>query len=293
MPLINNFDKEKLDSRSLDASGKRAAKSSRQVTTPTPGFLESIAALGSGSSVRSTASNQQQPKSGEPPPPGSIKNTSSFKAQQGRSPYAGGLAFDRKSFILTSDLWQRESKALLLHAGPSEVQWSVAIRASTEDTKGGRAHYMQSRPLEEGRQTYFNLPTVSFTFQTGNILPIPLESVALASDTNQVVPVKGVAVPYGLQDFYYFMQLINQPPIMPSGLNEGKHNYLWVYYSSLQFPNIVLKGFIEPEGISWSDTADAPNSFTWSASMAVYESVPDITETDLLVEEYLDNVTIF
>jgi hypothetical protein len=291
MPLVNNFDKDKLPS------------DRPKPTTPTPSFLESLTAFGSGSNVKSTASNQQQPRSGEPPPPGSVKNTSSFKAQQGRSPYAGGLAFDRKAFILTSDLWQRdgvdstskkrEPAALLLHAGPSEAQWSVAIRASTEDTKGGRAHYMQSRPLGGPRQTYFNLPTVTFTFQTGNILPIPLESVKQTSDTGQVVPVKGVAVPYGLQDFYYFMQLINQPPIMPSGQNEGKHNYLWVYYSSLQFPNIVLKGFIEPEGVSWSDTADAPNSFTWSATMAVYESSPDITNTELLIKDYLANITIF
>jgi hypothetical protein len=289
MPLINNFDKEKLQSKASSPAN------------PAPSFLDSIAAFGSNSNVpRSTASNKQQPPSGEPPPPGSAKNPTTFKAQQGRSPYAGGLAFDRKSFILTSDLWQRDSKALLLHAGPSEAQWSVAIRASTEDTKGGRAHYMQSRPLEEGKYTYFNLPSVSFTFQTGNILPIPLEAAAkpllesiAAFGSNSNVPTKGTAVPYGLQDFYYFMQLINQPPIMPSGQNEGKHNYLWVYYSSLQFPNIVLKGFIEPEGVSWSDAADAPNSFTWSATMAVYESSPDITETDLLVEEYLDNITIF
>jgi hypothetical protein len=77
-----------------------------------------------------------------------------------------------------------------------------------------------------------------------------------------------------LSDFYQFLELVNQPPLIPSGLREGKHNYLHVYYSSRQFPNLLLKGFIEPEGVTWTDSADAPNSFTWSASMAVYDATP-------------------
>lgn len=221
-----------------------------------------------------------------------------------RGPYAGGpitgpgAGQERNAFVLTSDLWQSDSiaKKLVLHAGPSEVQWSIPLRSSTEDTKGGRAHYMQSRPRGGNKRTYFNLPTAAFTFQTGNILPMAITGTETTLNNGVKTDEKklaGFQVPFGLQDFYYFLELINQPPIVPSGTSEGKHNYIWVYYSSLQFPKIVLKGYFEPDGVSWTDSAEAPNSFTWSASMAVYESTPELEEPLEQINGYLDSIKLF
>lgn len=198
-----------------------------------------------------------------------------------RGPYANSLQKERRGFILTSDLWMLEDKALVLHAGPAEVQWTIPMRASSEDIKGGRAHYAQSRETYGSSKTYFNLPTVQFTFQTGNILPIAVDNTVAET-------------PYGLQDFYYFMQLVNQDPLIPEvesargSDREGSHNYIWVFYTSLQFPQLVLRGYIEPEGLSWTDSAEAPNSFTWSAGMAVYSSTPEFWEADDLLSAYAD-----
>ena len=36
-----------------------------------------------------------------------------------RKPYGGGLFHERVGFVLTSDQWRQENKALALHAGPS------------------------------------------------------------------------------------------------------------------------------------------------------------------------------
>lgn len=201
-----------------------------------------------------------------------VSNTSRSQ----RSPYGGGLRQNRGGFVLTSDLWIADDNALALHAGPSEVSWSLPLRASTEDIKSGRAHYTQARSVGAGSATtYFDLPTAQFTFQSGNILPIPPEG----DESN-------AQLPYGLLDFYYFLELVNQPPLIPSGPNEGAHNYLWVFYSSLQFPNLVLRGYIEPDGVTWPDSAESPNSFTWSATMAVYDSTPELWSVPDLADAY-------
>lgn len=186
-----------------------------------------------------------------------------------RGPYANSLRKARRGFILTSDTWLSESKLLHLHAGPSEVQFSFPLRASSEDNQGGRARYASKRP----NGSYFNIGTAGFTFQTGNILPIPITSVA-----NQ----NTVRTPYGLTDFYYFMELINQDPLT----KEGVKNLVHVYYTSLQFPDIVLKGYFSPDGVSWNDSADSPNGFTWSASLEIYESSPDISNPEELTSTY-------
>ena len=283
MPLINNLDSSALETLFQGNNSVREANaqptSTKRATTKLTTTEKHIDGTGNGLQ------------------PGASQSRASFISATMRGPYANSLGKERRGFVLTSDLWISQNKALMLHAGPSEVAWTLGLRASTEDIKDGRAHYMQSRSSAAGR-TYFNLPTAAFTFQTGNILPIPISVTAGTSgpanpvqdpQTGKVVEgPQAVAIPYGLQDFYYFMDLVNQDPLIPSGPNEGAHNYLWVFYTSRQFPQIVLKGFIEPEGVSWSDSAEAPNSFTWSASMAVYESAPEIWNAGATLQSYTD-----
>lgn len=207
-----------------------------------------------------------------------------------RKPYAGGLQQERVGFVLTSDLWRENNKALALHAGPSSVEWSLALRAQDEEIKGGHARYAQARNAHahgaHGGEdlTWFDLPRVSFQFQAGNLMPIP-------GIQNEV------GIPYGLQDFYLFLELLNQPPLLPSGQNEGKHNYVWVFYTSLQFPQVVLRGYFEPEGVSWSDNADEPTDLKWSASFVVHQMSPNIWDSGEVFNAYKefmrDAVTFF
>ena len=310
MPLINNLNSSSVGSLLFESGGDQETQAVRDMFAsfkdprapnaspkPSPKGDMVTTELGSRSSqLNGKASGIQ---------PGASQARSSFRASLMRGPYANSLGKERRGFVLTSDLWMSQNKALLLHAGPAEVAWTLGLRASTEDIKDGRAHYMQSRSssTRTGR-TYFNLPTAAFTFQSGNILPIPIDAVFGTSGpsfnpaTGEVVDKNtktvGASTPYGLQDFYYFMDLVNQDPLIPSGPNEGAHNYLWVFYTSRQFPQIVLKGFIEPDGISWADSAESPNGFTWSASMSVYESLPEMWDSGEMLSSYADfDFTLF
>ena len=198
-----------------------------------------------------------------------------------RKPYGGGLFTERTGFVLTSDQWRQENKALALHAGPNAVDWSLALRASDEENKAGHARYAQARTFGHhgtgDNQTWFDFPKVSFTFQAGNMMPIQKFG-------------NEVGLPFGLRDFYAFFDLLNQPPILAKsgqdGSKEGAHNYVWVFYTSLQLPQVVLRGYFEPDGVSWNDNAEDPTMLNWTASMVVHEMSPNLWEHDELVNSY-------
>jgi hypothetical protein len=193
-----------------------------------------------------------------------------------RGPYGGHLNGDeRVGFVLTSEMWRLQGRAIQLHAGPSQVSWTLPLRASEEPTKSGHARFAQARIAHgsTSETTYFDSPRVSIEFQTGNIMPIPL----LLDE---------VQTPYGLQDFYLFMELLNQPPLVPDGPYEGKHNYVWIFYTSLQFPQVVLKGYFDPGGVTWQEEAGGLAERTWSAEFMVHEMSPEIWQQQELVEAY-------
>ncbi len=205
-------------------------------------------------------------------------------AMRMRGPYGGSLGGDeRVGFVLTSEIWRKEGKAIALHAGPNAVNWSVPMRAGSEATKSGHVRFAQARTKAatgshgqtsaSNTATYFDNPKMSLEFQTGNIMPIPL----LLNE---------VQIPHGLDDFYLFMKLLNQPPLVPDGDDEGKHNYVWIFYTSLQFPNLVLRGYFDEQGVSWDDTADQPTHFTWRCDFTPHEMAPDLWQRDELVEAY-------
>jgi hypothetical protein len=120
--------------------------------------------------------------------------------------------------------------------------------------------------------------------QSGNILPIP-------------TAYQTVKVPHGLSDFYYFLDLMNQPPLVPSGDREGAHNYVWVFFSSNAFPDLLLKGYLDPQGTSWSEEAEGSPELNWETSLLVHESSPDIFNPAEMVQSYeasmLDSVRQF
>lgn len=216
---------------------------------------------------------------------GAIQSLNSFfNVHKQRSSYAGysgsSLGEVRTGFVLTSDYWRQEeiNKALVLHAGPSNAQWTLPIRAQDEENKAGHARYAQARYSRHGAHgsatpVYLDFPRVSFSFQAGNIMPMP--GFLNSSD-----------VSYGLQDFYNFFELLNQPPLIPTGEKEGKHNYVWIFYTSLQFPQLTLKGYFEPEGVTWTDSAEAPTTLEWEASFLVHEMTPNLWEVSELEDAY-------
>ena len=203
-----------------------------------------------------------------------------FDAESMRQPYGGAAPVEWRPTALTSDLWMLEGKYLQLHGGIQNASWQVGIRAGEEEIKSGHARFATPRRTHGNGSTFLSEPVVNFTFQSGNLLPIP-----------KVGP--DVGIPYGLTDFYYFLELLNQPPIIPrlpqldpEGAREGGHNYVWVYYQSLIFPEIVLRGYMQSDGTAWSDEAESPTEFTWTASMVVHESTPELFHADELVGKY-------
>lgn len=198
---------------------------------------------------------------------------------KGRLPYGGHFkSSERFGFQITSDLWVKDGLLLQLHAGPSEASWTLPLRASEEEVQSGHARYAQARKARQGDVAYFDTPTISFTFQSGNIIPLPQTTVESMKKKT----------PYGLEDFYFFLQLVNQPPLIPSGPDEGKHNYTWVRYTSLMFPSLLLKGYFAPDGVSFSDAADSPAGFQWTASFKVHEMSTDIWKGAQMVMDYSD-----
>ncbi len=213
------------------------------------------------------------------PQPAAPNNVDAIKMRQA---YAGGLKDTRIGFVLTTDMWRLEGKALALHAGPASADWSLALRAAEEETKAGRARYAQARQFTRASHdqgsTFFDFPRVNFQFQGGNILPIQ-------GFSNEVVR------PPGLEDFYLFFELLNQPPLLPSGQYEGAHNFVWIFYTSLMFPQVTLKGYFDPNGLSWEDTADEPTMLRWTSEFLVYEMTPNLWDTDELYTAYSNFMT--
>lgn len=206
-------------------------------------------------------------------------NSNAFDASRMRLPNAGFQPGNvRVGFVLTSDLWIQENRALQLHAGPKDVTWNFKLRASDVETKSGHARFAQNRRLEDGNEAYFAFPEANFNFQTGNIMPIE-------TFQNQV------EIAHGLRDFYLFHELLNQPPILPNGANEGSHNYTWIFYTSLAYPQILLKGYFTPEGISMNDSSDQPSHFDWSSNFIVHEMSPNIFDSGEMETAYIDFMT--
>lgn len=192
-----------------------------------------------------------------------------------RLPYAGNTKGEgRFPFVLTSDLWIQEGKYLQLHAGPKAAAWSLPIRAGEEEVKSGHARFASPRRTGHGNNaTWLGEPRVTFSFQSGNILPIPTQFGT-------------VKAPHGLVDFHYFIDLMNQPPIIPTGPKEGAHNYVWVFHTSLMFPDLLIKGYIDPQGINWTEDAEAGAEVMWDASFIVHESSPNIFSPEEMIRTY-------
>lgn len=228
-----------------------------------PSWSQLVAADQLGASASSTRSQPRDPTSAD--------------RNRYRLPYAGhtngGI---RVGTILTSDLWREQNRALTLHAGPSSANWTLALRATDDEIRAGHVRFAQARQSvgsRGSRSTFLDFPKVGFEFQAGNILPI-------FGELNEA------AVPYGLEDFYAMTELLDQPPLIPSGPSEGKHNYVWIFYTSLQLPQAVLKGYFDPGGMTWTDDAEQPTTLTWPMDFIVHEMSPEFGLTSDLANAY-------
>lgn len=216
----------------------------------------------------------------------------------------------RTPFILTCQQWITDQRYIIASVNPSDVQWRLPQRASAQKTRVGEiVHYWRDR----FRGTFFDEPQLTITFQTGNIMPMrtkPLIDVGVQDigtirspryfngvrqeDEVKVLsrPVKAPdpsetkpTVPPGLDNFYEFLQLVDEQKI----LENGDINYVYLIYNSRIFPNMTLAGLFTPEGTSWTDSAGDPNQVGgWSATFTVYDSYPRLNDKSGLVRVFED-----
>lgn len=99
-------------------------------------------------------------------------------------------------------------------------------------------------------------------------------------------------IPLGVQNLYRFLSLADEPRItyLPSG--GTKANRVTIVMNSLVFPQFVVFGHIVPNGISWEEGSDHPNSFDVTFTMTVTDTAPKLGLAALtsLLNTYKTNI---
>jgi len=182
----------------------------------------------------------------------------------------------REPFILTCTSWQAQGRFIMFWVNPSDISWSFKLRGVTSPNKGGTISYIW-RDNRRGN-TFYDEPRVTFTFQTGNCMPVQVFQGGFRRaeylEGEDVTDTSTIRMPPGLFDLYDFLELMDEPMI----LSDGSANYRYIYYNSVLFPNITLRGWFVPEqDFSITESKDSPTSTTWSHTFIVRDTVPRYT----------------
>tara|TARA_R100000656_G_scaffold104176_1_gene76118 strand:+ start:146040 stop:146699 length:660 start_codon:yes stop_codon:yes gene_type:complete len=181
--------------------------------------------------------------------------------------------------VITTEDLANQGRYILFWSGPQNTQWNFPLRASMQQTKSGTIHHVWR---DSSRETYYDEPTVAFTFQTGNIMPVRLrQGVQNPDGVSQVA--ETISLPPGLLDLYDFFEILNAKRI----LSDGRPNYVYIAYHSLAFPEIFLRGFFQPEGFSFSEDAANPAQVTWQSTFKIHSSEPKFWSSARLKEAWI------
>jgi len=203
----------------------------------------------------------------------------------------------RASMVLTTSAWMhpRVNKYIVLWVNPSQMSWKFPKRESVSKTAAGA---IRNTWRNRFRGTYFDEPTLDITFQSGNIMPGAnirqdifgdrhiMQSSYTDDETGETSKkvenfranngspyisqlMQEPPIPPGLQNFYDFLGMIDQPILGPQG--ENRHI---LYYRTRVFPRMRVEGYFSPEGVTMAESTENGNRFTWSAQMQVYRTSP-------------------
>lgn len=170
----------------------------------------------------------------------------------------------------------KTKNSLIWYANPISVDWQISQRASEVKTKAGTVlHVWRDR----ARQTDYDDPKITLTFQSGNIMP----SYSNGVNTAKVTGVPDQIVAPGLNNFYQFLELVDA-----SKINKGQANLIHILYRSRIFPSMVLTGFFDPQTvIRFTDSADKPFQInSWSATFTVYNTIPALNKWSDLKKQF-------
>lgn len=189
----------------------------------------------------------------------------------------GPYRFNGAPMIITTENLAAQDRYLVFWSGPSNTQWSFPMRAAQQQTRSGTVYHAWRNG---SRQTFFDEPTVTFTFQAGNIMPVRVAQ-GTPTETGKVVS-EAVTLPPGLLDFYDFFEILNQPKI----LSDGRPNFVFIAYHSLVYPEIFMRGFFNPEGLQFQEDSQNPANLTWSSSFKIRSTEPPFWDSHQLIASW-------
>ena len=163
---------------------------------------------------------------------------------------------------------QKSNSAIIWTTNPKSVSWQISQRGSEAKNKSGTVLHMYRDTL---RKSDYDDPKLSFQFQTGSILPTNanqsfIDGFAVDKTPNEISG--------GLNDFYKFLQLVDQSKIT----QDGYANVIHILYRSRIFPTLALTGFFDPQMVvQFTDDSQNPNTVSsWSANFTVYSITPKL-----------------
>lgn len=209
------------------------------------------------------------------PPP------SQRRARVGTADAQSFVEVQRRPFVLTTQGWLEEGRYIYCRVNPRAAMWSMPLRSAEQLTMAGTVRHTWRQQLSQGRSSYFGEPEIAFTFQSGNIMPVRPDRY-----TDPAKPRSEMHLPRGLDNFYAFKELMNQPAIVNDAAGDRRANVVYIMYTSQIYPSIVLQGMFKQEGLSYPDTAEDPNRIEWNATFTVYDSFPRFDRYDELVESW-------
>jgi len=167
----------------------------------------------------------------------------------------------RTPFIMDCVSWRKKSrKQIVFRCNPNKVDYEWPIRGATQNVKSGKVFYWW-RNKDKG--SHFDLPAITFGFQSGNIMVL--------KDNFDPKQSPDLYVPEGLDNFYQFMSIVDEKKM----LDDGTPNFITITHHSAIFPNLQLIGFFDPSSpITVSESVDEPSLITWSAKFLVHNSEP-------------------
>jgi len=202
-----------------------------------------------------------------------------FSSKTGSGDSRGPYRYNGTPLIITTESLAVQGRYILFWSGPSNTQWNFPMRAAQQQTRSGTITHVWRNG---SRSTFFDEPTVSFTFQAGNIMPVRIGQEVLQKSNGNVTSQQAVSLPPGLLDFYDFFDILNQPKI----LRDGRPNFVFIAYHSLVYPEIFMRGFFTPEGLSFSEDASNPATLSWNATFKIRSTEPPFYSAQRLISSW-------
>jgi hypothetical protein len=233
-----------------------------------------------------------------PPPPDTVQNVvdnqpkqTQFKGNTGVIPGASAANaknpeevvpdlsnranFLRNPFTMDCVSWRKSQKKIVFRCNPNKIGYEWPIRGATQNVKSGKVFYWWRN---KAKQSHFDLPIITFGFQSGNIAILSRKGAEIPEDLKSIPPKGGFAseldvyMPEGLDNFYHFMSLVDETKILTPS---GNPNFVTITHHSEVFPSLILTGFFDPSTpITVSESTEDTAHITWEAKFLVHYSEP-------------------